>query len=106
MSEGRRVLAELLDTPVEVDPAIRTRALSAAGSLAYWQNDGPTCIAYYEASLALRRREHGDPADVANGLYDLGHAVSCVAAMKDPARGRLLGVGGAGYLPVAGEPDG
>ncbi len=89
MSEGRQVLAELLDAPGEVDPATRTRALSAAGSLAYWQNDGPTCIAYYEASLELRR-QHGDPADVASGLYDLGHAISCVAAMKDPARGRLL----------------
>lgn len=89
MTEGREILAELLEADAEVEPAIRARALSAAGSLAYWQNDGPKCIAYYEASLKLRR-ELGDQADVASSLYDLGHAISCVAAVKDPARGRHL----------------
>ena len=89
MTEGREILADLLEADAEVEPAIRARALSAAGSLAYWQNDGPTCIAYYEASLGLRR-DLGDQADVASSLYDLGHAISCVAAVKDPARGRQL----------------
>ena len=89
MSEGRQVVAELLDADGEVDPATRARALSAAGSLAYWQNDGPKCIAYYEAALQLRR-QLDDPAEVASSLYDLGHAISCVATMKDPPRGRLL----------------
>lgn len=87
--EGRQVLSELLAIDAGVDPAVRARALSAAGSLAYWQNDGRPCMALYEAALALRR-ELNDPADVASALYDLGHAVSCVAAVKDPARGRLL----------------
>jgi predicted ATPase len=89
MSEGRQVLAELLKVDAEVDPAIRARALSAAGSLAYWQNDGQPCIALYESSLRLRR-QLGDPAEVASSLYDLGHAISCVAAVKDPERGRHL----------------
>lgn len=89
MSEGRQVLAELLAVDAEVDPAIRARALSAAGSLAYWQNDGRPCMRYYEASLELRR-QLGDPAEIASGLYDLGHALSCVASVKDPERGRRL----------------
>ena len=89
MSEGRQILAELLEAEAEVDPAIRARALSAAGSLAYWQNDGLPCISWYESALRMRR-ELGDPAEVASCLYDLGHAISCVAAVKDPARGRLL----------------
>jgi tetratricopeptide (TPR) repeat protein len=89
MSEGRQVLAELLEVDAEVDPAIRARALSAAGSLAYWQNDGEASTDLYEASLELRR-QLGDPAELASGLYDLGHALSCVAAVKEPARGRHL----------------
>lgn len=88
MSEGRQVLAELLEADVEVEPAVRARALSAAGSLAYWQND-EEAIRLYEASLELRRRL-GDPAELASGLFDLGHAISCVAAVKDPVRGRNL----------------
>jgi predicted ATPase/DNA-binding SARP family transcriptional activator len=89
MSEGRQVLAELLRADAEVDPPIRARALSAAGSLAYWQNDGPACLPLYEASLDIRRRL-GDPAELASSLYDLGHALSCVASVKDPVRGRRL----------------
>jgi predicted ATPase len=89
MSEGRQVLAELLEFEAEVDPAVRARALSAAGSLAYWQNDGEACEQLYDASLELRRAL-GDPAELASSLYDLGHALSCVAAVKDPERGRRL----------------
>ena len=89
MSEGRQVLAELLEADEDVEPAIRARALSAAGSLAYWQNDGVACERLYEASLELRRAL-GDPAELASSLYDLGHAISCVIAVKDPARGRVL----------------
>lgn len=87
ISEGRQTLVELLAMDVDVDPAIRARALSAAGSLAYWRNDGEPCIRYYEASLELRRTLD-DPAEIASSLYDLGHALSCVAAVKDPKRGR------------------
>jgi predicted ATPase/DNA-binding SARP family transcriptional activator len=89
MSEGRQVLAELLAVDEEVDPTIRARALSAAGSLAYWQNDGVQCMQLYEASLELRR-QLGDSAEVASGLYDLGHAISCLEGVKDPERGRVL----------------
>ena len=40
IGEGRQTMVEVLAMEGEVDPAIRARALSAAGSLAYWQNDG------------------------------------------------------------------
>jgi non-specific serine/threonine protein kinase len=89
IGEGRQVLDELLKFDAEVAPAIRARALSAAGSLAYWQNDGPRCISLYEASLELQR-QLGDPADVASSLYDLGHALSCMAKVQDVRRGRQL----------------
>jgi len=89
IGEGRQVLAELLSIDADADPAIRARALAAAGSLAYWQNDGLACIDFYERSLDLRR-ELGDPAELASSLYDLGHALSCVAAVKDTMRGREL----------------
>lgn len=89
INEGREILVELLSVDAEVDPAIRARALSAAGSLAYWRNDGEACTRYYEASLAMRR-ELGDPAELASSLYDLGHALSCVTAIKDTDRGREL----------------
>jgi DNA-binding SARP family transcriptional activator len=89
MSEGRSVLVDLLQLDVEVDPATRARALSAAGSLAYWQNDGRPSVEFYERSLELRR-QLGDPAELASALFDLGHAWSCVAVFRDPERGRLL----------------
>ncbi|HEX6474375.1 MAG TPA: hypothetical protein VF114_04720 [Candidatus Limnocylindria bacterium] len=89
IGEGRETLAEVLAMEGEVDPAIRARAMSAAGSLAYWQNDGPACMEQYEASLALRRGL-GDEAEIASALFDLGHAMSCVAAVQDTGRGRAL----------------
>jgi predicted ATPase/DNA-binding SARP family transcriptional activator len=89
ISEGRQILAELLALEDDVEPIIRARALSAAGSLAYWQNDAEACTALYESSLALRR-EVGDPAETASGLYDLGLALGIMAPVKDPPRGRRL----------------
>ena len=105
MSEGRQVLAELLEADAEVDPQIRARALSAAGSLAYWQNDGLPCMQLYEASLELRRQQ-GDPAEVASSLYDLGHAISCVAAVKDTVRGRTLLIESLELYQSLGSPMG
>lgn len=88
IGEGRQLLAELTAIDAEVDPRVRARALSAAGSLAYWQNDPAAAIGSYEASVELRRGI-GDPAELASGLYDLGHALSVLGPV-DPARGRAL----------------
>jgi predicted ATPase/DNA-binding SARP family transcriptional activator len=105
IGEGRQIMAEVLAMEGEVDPAIRARAMSAAGSLAYWQNDGPACMEHYEASLELRR-ELGDEAEVASALFDLGHAASCVAAVKDTVRGRKLLVESLDLYRSMGSPMG
>lgn len=89
LGEGRQLLAELLALEADVDPAIRARALSAAGSLAYWQNDSTATIQLYESSVKLRR-SGGDQAELASGLYDLGHALSVMEPVRDIARGRAL----------------
>lgn len=105
IGEGRQTMVEVLAMEGEVDAAIRARALSAAGSLAYWQNDGPACMESYEASLALRR-ELGDEAELASALYDLGHAISCVAAVKNTERGRTLLVESLEHYRSLGSPMG
>lgn len=89
IGEGRQLLAELMAIDAEVDARVRARALSAAGSLAYWQNDRAAATGFYEASVELRRGI-GDPAELASGLYDLGHALSVLGPEPDSARGRAL----------------
>ena len=89
IGEGRVVMAELLALDVDVDPGVRARALSAAGSLAYWQADGDASLRLYEASLELRRTL-GNPAELASALYDLGHALSALVPIQDLERGRAL----------------
>ena len=59
----------------------------------------------YEASLALRR-ELGDEAELASALYDLGHAISCVAAVKNTDRGRTLLVESLEHYRSLGSPMG
>ena len=89
MGEGRQLLAELLDMKADVDPRLRARALAAAGSLAYWHADAHTALRMYEESLAIRRAV-GDPSELASALYDLGHALSALEAIRDLERGRAL----------------
>lgn len=89
IGEGRRSLADLVASDARVDPAIRARLLSAAGSLAYWQNDAAAAVRHYEESLALRRAA-GDRRELASALYDLGHALSALDKVRDTERGRRL----------------
>jgi predicted ATPase len=89
LAEGRQMLDRLLALDADVEPVIRARALAAAGSLAYWQNDAPAAVRMYEASLGLRR-SIGEPAELASALYDLGHVLSVMDQAKDSARGRAL----------------
>ena len=60
ISEGRQLLSDLLAMDADVDPAVRAQAVSAAGSLAYWQNDPAATERLYTESLELRRGV-GDP---------------------------------------------
>jgi predicted ATPase/DNA-binding SARP family transcriptional activator len=89
IGEGRLLLAELLAIEADVEPRVRAGALSAAGSLAYWQNDASACLPLYEEALAIRR-SLGDPGGLAGALYDLGHALSVLSPILDSARGRDL----------------
>ncbi len=72
LREGRTWLNDLLDHPAgSSDPAVRLRALSAAGGLAYWARDYPEAWRRYEERLALAETV-GDPALLADAEYDIG----------------------------------
>jgi predicted ATPase len=58
LSEARRSIEDLLELP-GATPALRFRALSAAGGLAYWQMDTPGAKGHYEEALRIAR-EMGD----------------------------------------------
>jgi predicted ATPase/DNA-binding SARP family transcriptional activator len=105
LTEGRQLLSDLLSVDADVDPAVRARAISAAGSLAYWQNDPKAAERLYTQSLQLRRSV-GDPAEVASALYDLGHALSVMDAIKDSARGRALETEALEIYRSLGDPYG
>ncbi|MCI0344945.1 MAG: AAA family ATPase [Chloroflexi bacterium] len=89
ITEGRQLMAELLGLRADVDPRIRAGALSAAGSLAYWQADANTCVGLYEEAVRVRRAI-GEQKELASALYDLGHALSALKEAQDFVRGRAL----------------
>ncbi len=72
LREGLGWLDELLAHPAaQRDSAVRQRALSAAGGLAYWGQSFDVAWARYEEALAVAERL-GDPRLLANANYDLG----------------------------------
>ena len=71
LREGRALLAQLLERPVEGDVRVRIAALSADGGLAYWMDDFPGAKAAYEERLQLASTT-GDPLLEADAHYDLG----------------------------------
>jgi predicted ATPase/class 3 adenylate cyclase len=74
LAEGRRWLGELLDLPAaSARTAARAKALSGAGSLAYWLRDTDSVQGFYEESLAIHR-ELGDRRGEAEGVYNLAFA--------------------------------
>ncbi len=73
MSEGRRRLTEALDTAgAAADPAVRAKALTGAGVLAYRLGDHAAARAFHEESLAISRVT-GDRAAIAASLNNLGN---------------------------------
>jgi predicted ATPase/class 3 adenylate cyclase len=74
-SEGRRWLAALLDAAPDTEPALRARALQAAGALAYNLGDLAQAEAWGRESLRLLRAL-GDLPGIALVLHDLGNVVS------------------------------
>jgi predicted ATPase/class 3 adenylate cyclase len=66
-------------------PAELSRALEAAGGLAYWQGDFEAARAHYERALELERA-HGEDAAVANALWNLSFTHSVTGADPETAR--------------------
>jgi predicted ATPase/DNA-binding SARP family transcriptional activator len=78
LSEGRSWAAAVLDLPSAADGTIvRAKALSAAGSLAYWQGDVRAVRVAYEEALAISV-DLGDEASLAQATYDLAFAYGLV----------------------------
>jgi non-specific serine/threonine protein kinase len=52
---------------------LRAKALEACGGISWWQGDMDTCRRVYEQALEMQR-SLGDPAEIANALYNYGLA--------------------------------
>jgi predicted ATPase/class 3 adenylate cyclase len=89
LQEGRARLERLLALPGGKgrDP-IRTRALGALGSVAYWQNDYESTKNAYEEAVEIAR-ELGEPRLLAEALYDLSF-IPAVLEGKSDLTERLL----------------
>ena len=88
LAEGAMRAAAVLAIPADdVDPALRARALEAAGGLAYWLGDMDRAGDAYREALALAR-QIGDRGLIADQLYNLSftHLVN----RSDLAEGRRL----------------
>jgi len=85
LAEGRRWLEEVLAMPSGQAPtAARAKALTGAGGIAWWSDRGAS-RALYEEALAIERRL-GDPARLAEALYNQAHAVAAEHDLQGAAR--------------------
>ena len=91
----RAASALRMDGVSELPTLIRTRALGAAGSIAYWRGDFGLTHANYEAALAAAR-ESGDRHALAEALYNFGFA-----AVGDATDGTASYKAGRPYLEDA-----
>jgi predicted ATPase/class 3 adenylate cyclase len=74
LAEGRTRTEELLRHPSAASrTAGRFKALSGAGSLAYWQNDYEAARAHYREALDIAR-ERNDRSAIALGASNMGYA--------------------------------
>jgi predicted ATPase/class 3 adenylate cyclase len=85
LAEGRRWLEEILAMPSGQAPtAARAKALAAAGGIAWWSDRGAS-HAFYDEALAIER-ELGDPARLAEALYNDAFAVAAEHDLTSAAR--------------------
>ena len=76
LSEGRAWFEEVLAMPSGQAPtAARAKALIGAGGVAWWQQDRDATGRFYQEALAIER-EVGDPARIAEALYNLAFVVA------------------------------
>jgi predicted ATPase/class 3 adenylate cyclase len=81
LSAGRRWASQALALPsASGRTEARANALTARGSLAYWQNATSAALTDYEEALSIFQ-EIGDPAGRARGMYNL--------AFVEPMRGAV-----------------
>jgi predicted ATPase len=85
LAEGRRWLEEVLTMPAgQGRTAERAKALVAAGGIAWW-SDRAASRAFYEEALAIER-QLGDPARLAEALYNQAFAVAAEHDLEGAAR--------------------
>jgi predicted ATPase/class 3 adenylate cyclase len=85
LAEGRRWLQEVLAMPSGQAPtAARAKALAGAGGIAWWSDQG-AARAFYEEALAIER-ELGDPAGLAEALYNQAFAVAAEHDLETAVR--------------------
>ena len=85
LAEGRRWLEEVLAMPSGQAPsAARAKALAGAGGIAWWSDRGAS-RAFYDEALAIER-ELGDPARLAEALYNEAFAVADEHDLETAAR--------------------
>jgi predicted ATPase/class 3 adenylate cyclase len=92
LAEGIERVRRALSLPAAADLGEeRSRALEAAGGLAYWQGDMVATRQFYEDALAAERAM-GHDAGIANALYNLSFVFSIpsAGAKLDPARSKEL----------------
>ena len=76
LAEGRGLLEEILAMPSgQARSKARAKALIGVGGMAWWQKDREAAGASYEEALAIER-ELGDPARIAEALYNLAFVVA------------------------------
>jgi predicted ATPase/class 3 adenylate cyclase len=85
LAEGRELALLALGLEAGAPAADRSRALEAAGGLAYWQGDFEAARAHYERALTLERA-NGEDAAVANALWNLSFTYSVTGADPETAR--------------------
>jgi predicted ATPase/class 3 adenylate cyclase len=85
LAEGRRWLEEILAMPSGQPPtATRAKAVAGAGGIAWWTDQG-AARALYDEALALER-ELGDPARLAEALYNQAFAIAAEQNLNLAAR--------------------
>jgi predicted ATPase/class 3 adenylate cyclase len=85
LAEGRRWLDETLAMPSGQAPtAARAKALAGAGGIAWW-SDQAASRAFYDEALAIER-ELGDPARLAEALYNQAFVVAAEHDQESAAR--------------------
>jgi len=119
LREGRSWFERLLALPgADAPTADRAKGLTGAAGIAYWQNDYPAAIAWYEEAEAIIRGL-GDRVWLADALYNTGTTAALTGDMESVMRrigegtqiGRDLGddailarfLQAAGYMAFMGD---